>query len=206
MPELTVTLNKAQKFLEKLKAALRKHNTQHSGWDEQGHQFTNDVTVKYYHLDYAQFKASVEESRNKAKQQHTDYIALLYDVTTTKEALFKGNVLSGLSHVLNRIDIMKKQKTMWETLQKNSNAESVVEFSAQTERFYTTNVLKYKEGLCTGFSLSHVLYTDKEIEQQLQQLSATINTLEDEKDRLNHSHKITLDLSHMALGLLGVHV
>jgi len=205
---MDVTLSRAQKYIDRLKVALKATKVESSSaityLSSRG--ILNYTQVSWFSQGAERMQEALVVQTEAEKQEFRDYLVLLNDLSEAKQTLFAGNITSGLSAVLNQIENSKKAITMWQSLQ-STTPRDLASFVSDEDftAYYDMQVNKAKTlHNCDKFNVSRLLFSKAELDASLAALTQQINALEDRRDKINHTFKVTLTLSPQAKKLLGL--
>ena len=203
-----VNLNKANKLMEKLKNLVKNFKLESSqqGWMKTTDSLNNYVTINYAYQGAEKMKDQIREATENGRRMFEEYFSLLRDQSNLKNALFKGNIESGVSKILSDLEDEKKYKSVWEKLQKSTNSNKSTEIQDDSILEYYTTQCKRHETLAISdaFLISRELYDQETLKKYILNCNKEINRLEDERDKLNHTFEIEICLSNTTKHLLGL--
>lgn len=207
MNNLQVTLNKANNLKAQLKKEVGGGSNRASLFETYGsvNDITAEVDISLGTFEAAELKKIMQTEIDNALVEHIKKLNYTTDFFNLKEAILKGNVVSGLSDLLCEIS---KTKNLLR------NAEQVV-LSVKNNRTKTIDealALIFSEKQLTDNKKSSVqislkIHSDlKKAQAEVKLLKKQLTTLEDEKFSLNNNHKINISLTGDTLELLGLDV
>jgi hypothetical protein len=193
---MNITLNKANRFLAKLKAAK---------------QGLHDVTTAFVHLELPaanreKFVAGLPGHIAALRDKLENKLTLEADLVHLKQAIFAANQTSGLSHSLNELDLVKHKLAVYIELQ-----ESLSRHKAKLTDYgdidLTYIALEFAQKSANTYSSDPEVYlrcyADDEVNKEVSALRKVIAQLEDDILTLNNSTINADFLSALALELLG---
>lgn len=208
MTDVIMNLGKAQKLLDRIKAEIKKYSYhQDTGSNRYGViPIYNQVCVQYSHQGSNKMEQELQESVNNEIDNLQEYINLLEDLANVKEALFVGNIKSGISDILNRIEVQKKTKEIWERYQKGMPANRTNFVSTESLPDYYNSEIKRHQTLAvqSSFAVYREIYSEEELKDAIRECNKVIDQLEDQRDEINHTHRITVKLSETTTKALGL--
>jgi hypothetical protein len=198
--ECPMTLNSAQKYMAKLKA-------------HQGANNSNAATRRYaplpsYVLDSRkyitavttaeEFSNLIEQEKLKLQEEQLQKRTVSLDIILLKDAVHKYNSENGVDKVLSMIDYVNAELAELKNIEKGSIAVN------------TNNELLFKKyndepaENRINMNITVNIYDSKQLKQQIVGLNTRINQLENERDKLNASGSITVNLSKYSLDIIGL--
>lgn len=207
MPTVTVTLNKAQKLLDRLKTKCKTFGGPDSGFPHMAPRNDNSISVNYTHQGAADMEAELVAKTAEKRKYYEDYFDILTDVTNVHDALFFGNTQYGVSKVLNQIADQKKIKAVWEQLLGGTTtikADAEYISAENLEDYYNLQCERQKTLAVSSFTVRREVFSKEELDRAIDECTRRINLLEDERDQLNHTNTVDIVLSNAGAKLLGM--
>ena len=206
-----VSLSKTQKILDRLRKLLNqspfsppKKTRGYYGGDK---ALSNFVTVGWNFQPADMMEEEMITSIKTQRVRLEDHLILLHEVSKVREALFQGNIESGVSAILNELSDLKKMKSLFEGLKKsvcNSNSQLIpAEFF---HKFYETHTQKCQsvDAASSTFNVSGEIFDTDELSERLFECTKRADQLEDERDKINHTFTISLNLSEATMNSIGI--
>jgi hypothetical protein len=202
MTKLSLTLNKANKILEKINNELKEDSI----FGRMRNTDSAFITCSFSPTTSS--KTIINEISKKVNKEHSEFEKksnLIKDKFSLKQKIFEANVSSGLSSILSKIDIAKSTISILESiLIQNQNEQTYsIEQITQTVVELEVERIKSKEEL-RNVSFVVKLYKEEEIKQQLQEFKKELNRLEDEKNLKNAETKIEVVFEELTIEFLGL--
>jgi len=201
--EVEENLVKAQKHLAKLKELVSKTCQPVYGSKVLVYnipELLNLSNLISSSLDANDLKNKALDVKTQTEKEIFEYILMRKDLEKLKNDIFRINGEFGLDYILSEIDILSSYKQSLTTLLKSSKGKSGLEL--------VENVFKnYKEVIVTGtnFDFPYLkTFSDDEISNEIKKISKRLNTLEDERDKLNATKNIKIRISKHTADLLGL--
>jgi len=199
MTEIKVNLSKAQKLLDRIKKDI---NSRHPS-------LSNHVNVRYSHQGAENMEQELQTKISDNKEEISEYINVLKDLSVVREALFMGNIKSGISEILTSIADQKKIKTIWTDLETSSNSQMKTHLSFVSEEalpeFYNNNCTRFLSlAVNNTFDVNREVYTKEELKASILLCSQRLDKLEEKRDNINHTYHIAFQLSETSMKTLGL--
>ena len=205
MSEITINLNKAQKLLDRIKKLIDGYNLQKNNLAFSTTRVENCVTVNFTHQGREEMEDSLEEGVEDKREYYDAYLNLIADLSSVRQALFSGNVKSGVSEILNRIEDERRVKEFWETFLQNTSSDGTFIDTENMAEYYATQCERVKTlAVSSSFVVKREIYSKQELNQWIGDCVSKIDKYEDERDHLNHQFNITVELSPSTLAKLGL--
>ncbi len=213
-----LSLNKAQKVISKLKTVLKQYEIVESGKRNRYDPYASlnaspkiegTVDVSYSTanpLDEEAFcKNSLEIVETNRKKVEL-YLKLYEDLRHVKDMIFKVNIETGLSTVLSKVEYLTREKTVYQTLYDSLKKVNPSAFTKDVRSAYVKGLemINKDNSTVTTFSAKLSLYEESELKDKIALLDSDLDTLEDERDKLNANSKVSFKLHDETRLLLGL--
>lgn len=186
---MEITLNKANKILEKLSSAELRNVSCEIRRTFKKNDFEVDI------LD----KINKESSTQKENLLYNN--AIINDKFLLKSLIFKKNCECGLSDIFAEIEIVKSKISRLQYITSRSCEESVYYESLDKE------IDRIKENLLpeqNSFDIEFLVFEENNIKNSLKEEKRKLNELEDKKMALNATKTIEIQFSEQTLEFLGL--
>lgn len=189
-----LNLNKAQKMLTKMKKELP-----HLGESKNlgSLSLSRSSAVNLNHENGVQ---AVKNIMNEHLQNFYKYYKLETDMLALKNLIYKKNGEVKMDTILSRIDLLNALKAQYQQISYSDsyNAKSISELKQQ-------DITRVAESLPTDYlSLNVIFYPQDEITKIINSISKEVNKLETERDYLNATTELTIELYKENVELLGL--
>lgn len=191
---MELTLNKANKLLQKLK----EQNLSFPSVYSISSMAFNSVDLECED-SFLAFKATIAQAKDIKETELQANLKILEDTSSLKEALFTANVTSGLSKLMRVKDLATTKLNKFKHLLKEVESETVVEeisksFVAIGQDPEKSRYERYGVALLTKSELGEIITS----------LTSQINDLEDQIAVVNASSKLTIEFSDATKKVLGL--
>ena len=193
MEVIEVSLNKANRLVERLKGLLKTYKR--SRYDD---TVTIDVSFSFESgviNDTSAFLKNVTDTKEERSATLENYLGLYEDMLALKEQLFRENVLSGLSEVLGQIELQKKKIEVYEGILKDikdKNLTFEATNPADVKQIESHNALVNHNGEQRELKFS--VFDEEKIRQDLLEATKTLTELGDKKETFNSKKKVTVSI------------
>ncbi len=152
--------------------------------------------------DLDEIISKMKENRNDQMNSFFDYYLLENDMLTLKNAIYKKNGEINMDRILSRIDMLNALKNQYQTfLTSNYGLDSLRYFEDLNEE----DIKKLSDGSdYSDPSIGISFYKKEEIQKLINAISKEVNKLENERDYLNATTEIEIELSSKNVELLGL--
>ena len=204
--EITFTLIKANKCLDKLKNAstVAKPSRYVAPVDNSKLPIYNIFRTSN---TFESFNEKCLAERNKQRKLYSDQFVLAGDIQALKSAIFTKNVATGIDGLVSKISFLNGKMSKLNTIVSQlNNALDVVSLddlkdvhtrlqcTADNSSNFTT----------TDPTIALPLFTMDELNEEISAISKKIFALETERDTLNATHSIKVSLSEQSCGIIGL--
>ena len=212
MKTVTMTLNKANKCVEKIKHELgtskstSKSTSMYDRMNGSSDKHTAVIGVQLstsYTIDA--MRKELEKKSLKTLEATSNYLNLVTDLNNLKTSIFKTNVQSELNSVLSEIELTKLKLNVYKAL------KSSLDTTHFTQAEVTNDILEQEKKVALSgespskyFAISMSIYNVDEISQMVKALTTRQNELEDKKVAANANAKISVELSDYTAEILGI--
>lgn len=196
---ISVTLNKAQKLLEKFKSTKKNKHTWHQDEDNDVISCTINHNIESF-IDDNNIIEDINNSIQYAKNKFNTKWILLEDRAKIKNAIFQKNIECGLHEVLSKIELLKQKKEELKVMSEKYCINAIEQKDIQN---VLSNIKKIDENKQKTVTIVLEVIPRKEIEKIINDLSKEINMLEEKKDKLN-CNTITISLNEITIKYLGL--
>ncbi len=215
----TLSLNKAQKVISKLKMVLKQHEivestkpnryNPYAGHGGGGQKLEGTFDVSYSTanpLNQEEFCKNVTTILDTIRKKVETYFKLYEDLRHVKDMIFTSNIETGLSTVLSKIEYLSREKTVYQTLYDSIKKVNASTLTKDVTSAYTKGIamMDKDNSTVTCFSVKLSLFEESELKDKIAVLDSDLDTLEDERDKLNANAKVTFKLYDETAVLLGL--
>lgn len=187
MSELNVNLNRAQKYITRLKKHIASMQ-QPSGYINLSDRL-NQSTVE-------SLQRYINEKSEEIKKYRETRFALQADLNAIKQAVFKGNLNSGISDILVQIEEINFKINLLLQLGKSGDSYNKID-SEGLQRMLEKSYLSGNGGFV---SLTNSL----EYTEDINGLRKELEKLENQRDRLNANTEIKVKITAATAEVLGL--
>jgi hypothetical protein len=203
----TITLNKLNKIIEKLKKEL---HVQRNG--QAMIRFDNVIKVNIQDpvKDFSKFSDKINNSLQNETVKLEGYLTLYHDYLNLKEILFNTNISSGLSTILTNIvkenEIIQIYKGLVNN-DKTSRLDIIINEPSDITKEYIEDI-NNKFQTTTESSYFRILYINavnvREYEMRLTEALKRLSVLEDKREQLNAETRVQVSLSEKTRNIVGI--
>lgn len=187
MSVLNANLNRAQKYITRLK--------KHIGGMQQPNGYTN-LSDRLNQSTVESLQKYINEKSDEIKTYRENRFALQADLNAIKQAVFKGNMNSGISDILVQIEETNFRINLLMQLGKSGDSYNKID-SEGLQRMLDKS---YLSGSGSYVSLTNTAeYTDS-----INELRKELEKLENQRDKLNANTEISVKISTVTAELLGL--
>lgn len=190
---MELTLNKANKLLQKLK----EQNLSFPSVYSISSMAFNSVDLECEDSFWG-FKATIAKAKDVKQAELEASMQVLEDTSNLKEALFTTNVTSGLSKLMRTKDLTTTKLNKYKHMLREVESETIVE--EISKGFVVTG--QESESRYERYGVA--LLTKAELGETIADLTSQINDLEDQIAVVNASSKLTIELSDATKKILGL--
>lgn len=195
---IEVSLSKAQKIVEQLRLATVKLESSVGA---------NNIRCQFRNQGYAAVVAEMDASAEAERLRLATYFAVSTDYANAKAALFSGNVRSGVHQTMSDLDLYKRRIKIWEKLEceDSSSAEFVPAESIPSiyDNYYKEPTAYINRSTLLS-RVSRRVWSTEESTAEIKSIKKEISMLEDKRDNLNHTYKVTITLDPKSRELIGL--
>lgn len=204
--EITFTLIKANKCLDKLK---------NSSTTKPASRYSTPVDtfkLPIYNIfrtsnTFESFNEKCLFELDKQRKLYSNHFILAEDIQALKSAIFTKNVSIGLDGIVSQISFLNGKLAKLKTIVAQLNAATDVVSLNTLEDVHTR--LQHTVDNSSSFSTTEPtvalpFFTMEELTEEISEISKKIFALETERDTLNATHSIKVNLSEQACTIIGI--
>lgn len=186
MTELNVNLNRAQKYITRLKKYIAEM--------EQPNSYV-DLGSRLKQSNVESLNEFITEKQEIIHNYCESRFTIQRDLNALKQGVFKGNLNSGISDILIRIEEINFRINLLTKLGKSGD---------QYNKITEDGLKKLLESSYLGNSAYVCLTNSMEYTEEINGLRKELEKLENQRDRLNANTEISVKISEITARVLGL--
>jgi len=202
--EITLSLIKANKCLDKLKISLKSTKPQSSYYSVKQEEVNSLSIIDIFSTSPTAeiFKKRCEEEFNKKKNLSVKRFIIQDDIYCLKSAIFAKNFEANVENIIAKIAFLNDRAVQLKEIKKELDKSSSLVYINDVDNVYESLTKNANSDINITSKLA--LFSSDELQNEMDSINKKLFVLEHERDKLNINNEIIIKLSEEACRIIGV--
>lgn len=216
---INLTLANLRKTIDKFKTLVKPPQTNQNAHNTWGMQTKsrkdaldksqvsyNSLVLFRFAKDFSDVKESYDRQVATAKHNFTRKLTISHELATLKDQLFAANAKYGIDTVLTSISQLENEKQMLSEIlsQIDLMFPSILLDHLYKEKKSADDLAEKNNEISKYSGVDISLFEKDSINTRIKEIAKELTRLEDKRNEMNWSHKISISLSKESVDLLGL--
>ncbi|CAH6420998.1 Hypothetical protein KVN_LOCUS97 [uncultured virus] len=208
--KVSENLVKAQKHLTKLRDSIKVPQTENTGWGRTKSQYqpqSSLVINKFLSICTTEEDLFLQINENifQIRSEFFSRLQLKQDLNNLKLTVYRKNTEIGLDKILSKMDYLMEMKNLYQNMLLQLKKDNFYNLDKMSSIFKNYNrKIENESNNSVSENISVRVYEIEELHKNIKEICKNIEQLENERDKLNATTFIDIELSSVALETLGI--